>query len=289
MKASKQLSLTKTIQDHYQGLTSKGKILADFVQSRPDKAVFMTTRQLAAAVDVSEATVVRFVRQLNFTSYSLFIDKLRKHIDIELTLLDRNKLAQPFVRNEDELLEKMLTQNIEDIKSLSQSIDLNGIKKVRDLIRNAKSVHIIGSRISYSFASHMSWTLSKLRPEVHLLKGSDTTCIDRLAFIDPDSVVVIIATTRYPNDLIKLGKLVRRQGLKMILLTESSTCPLSPISDQILIAPSTSIPYLNASISLLCLINFLVQSLTTDMGEELQRHQQKLEQVYLENDVLFLQ
>ncbi len=286
---SKQLSLAKTIQDHYHGLTSKGKILADFVQSCPDKAVFMTTRQLAAAVGVSEATVVRFVRQLDFSSYSLFIDKLREHIDTELTLLDRYQLAQSVVHNEDELLEKMLTQNIEDIKSLSQFIDLDEIKKVRDLIKNAKSVHIIGSRISYSFASHMSWTLSKLRPEVHLLNGSDTTCIDKLAFIDPDSVIVIIATTRYPNDLIKLGKLVRRQRLKMILLTESSTCPLSQISNQILIAPSTGIPYLNASISLLCLVNYLVQSLAADMGEELQRHQQKLEQVYLENDVLFLQ
>lgn len=287
--ASKQLSLTKTIQDHYQGLTSKGKVLADFVQSHPDKAVFMTTRQLAAVVSVSEATVVRFVRQLNFSSYSLFIEKLREHIDTELTLIDRNRLAQPVVHNEDDLLQKMLTQNIEDIKSLSQSIDLAEIKKARDLIRNAKSVHVIGSRLSYSFASHMSWTLAKLRPEVHLLQGSDTTCIDRLAFIDPDAVVVIIATTRYPNDLIKVGKLVRRQQLKMILLTESSTCPLSQISNQTLIASSTGIPYLSASISLLCLINYLVQSLTSDMGEELQRHQQKLEQAYLENDVLFLQ
>ncbi len=286
---SQQFSLTKTIQDHYHGLTSKGKILADFVQSHPDKAVFMTTRQLAAAVDVSEATVVRFVRQLSYASYSLFIDKLREHIDTELTLLDRNKLAKPVVHNEDELLEKMLNQDIEDIKSLSQSIALSEIKMVRRLIRHAKSVHIIGSRLSYSVASHMSWTLSKLRPEVHLLKGSDSTSIDKLAFIDPDSVVVIIATTRYPNDLITLGKLVKRQGLKMILLTDSTTCPLAQISNQTLVAPRTSIPYLSASISLLCLINYIVQSLTADMGEELQHHQKKLEQAYLENDVLFLQ
>ncbi|BCL61784.1 N-acetylmannosamine kinase [Desulfomarina profundi] len=286
---SKQLSLTKTIQEHYQGLTAKGKILADFIRSRPDKAVFMTTRQLAAEVGVSEATVVRFVRQLNFTSYSLLIDKLREHIDTELTLLDRSKLTQSVVHTDDELLQKMLSRNIEDIKSLSQSIDLNEIKKVRDHIKNAKSVHIIGSRLSYSLASHMSWTLGKLRPEVHLLKGSDTTCIDRLVFIDPDSVIVIIATTRYPNDLIKVGKLVRRQQLKMILLTESSTCPLSQISNHTLIASSTGIPYLGATISLLCLINYLVESLSAEMGEELQLHQQKLEQTFLENDLLFLQ
>ena len=57
-------SLNKAIKRYYPELTAKGKLLAEFVLSSPEKAVFMTTRKLAAAVGVSEATVVRFVRQL---------------------------------------------------------------------------------------------------------------------------------------------------------------------------------------------------------------------------------
>ena len=57
-------TLHEIIDEKFEGLAAKGKLLAQFVLSHPDKAVFMTTRQLAAAVGASEATVVRFVRQL---------------------------------------------------------------------------------------------------------------------------------------------------------------------------------------------------------------------------------
>ena len=94
----KTTSLNKIIDKHYPQLTVKGKLLAEFVLSNPDKAVFMTTRKLAAAVNASEATVVRFVRQLEYGSYALFIKALREHIDIELTLIDRNRLINPVVQ-----------------------------------------------------------------------------------------------------------------------------------------------------------------------------------------------
>jgi hypothetical protein len=35
------------------------------------------------------------------------------------------------------------------------------------------------------------------------------------------------------------------------------------------------------------LINYLVHTLAADMGAELKKHQEKLEQAYLENDILF--
>ena len=64
MMAKKTTSLNKIINRHYPKLTVKSKLLAEFVLSNPDKAVFMTRRKLAAKVNVSEATVVRFVRLL---------------------------------------------------------------------------------------------------------------------------------------------------------------------------------------------------------------------------------
>jgi DNA-binding MurR/RpiR family transcriptional regulator len=93
----KNMSLNKIINTRYPELTAKGKMLAQFVLSSPDKAVFMTTRKLAAAVGVSEATVVRFVRQLNYASYALFIKALRERIDTELTLIERNRLVNSVV------------------------------------------------------------------------------------------------------------------------------------------------------------------------------------------------
>ncbi len=73
----KSTTLQAVVHKKYDTLTAKGRRLADFVLASPDKAVFMTTRQLAAAVNTSEATVVRFVRQLGFDNYAIFINTLR--------------------------------------------------------------------------------------------------------------------------------------------------------------------------------------------------------------------
>ena len=280
-------SLNKIINTRYPELTSKGKILADFTLSNPDKAVFMTTRKLAAAVDVSEATVVRFVRQLQYDSYALFIQALRELIDTELTLIERNRLTNSAVRSEDAELERITNQDIENIRAMSKNIDLSEVKKIRTLLKESEAVYIIGSRLSYTPAYYMGWTLAKIRKNVNIFKGSDRTTIDQLIFASKKSAVVVIATSRYPNELIKMGKLVKRHKLKLILLTDSSSCPLIQFSDHILIAPLKTIPFLGNPASLISLINYLVHTLAADMGNKLKNHQEKLEQAYLENDILF--
>ena len=280
-------SLNKIINTRYPELTSKGKILADFTLSNPDKAVFMTTRKLAAAVGASEATVVRFVRQLQYNSYALFIQALRELIDTELTLIERNRLANSAVRSEDAELERITNQDIENIRAMSKNIDLSEVKKIRTLLKESEAVYIIGSRLSYTPAYYMGWTLAKIRKNVNIFKGSDRTTIDQLIFASKKSAVVVIAMSRYPNELIKMGKLVKRHKLKLILLTDSSSCPLIQFSDHILIAPLKTIPFLGNPASLISLINYLVHTLATDMGNKLKNHQEKLEQAYLENDILF--
>ncbi|MCD4719115.1 MAG: MurR/RpiR family transcriptional regulator [Desulfobacula sp.] len=283
----KTTALHKIIDAHYSGLTSKGKMLADFVLSNPDKAVFMTTRKLAVAVGVSEATVVRFVRQLNLPGYAVFIKALRNLIDNELTLIERSRLANHVVHSDDAQLERITNQDIENIRAMIKNIDLSEVKRIRKILKKSEAVYIVGSRLSYAPAYYMGWTLSKIRKNVTIFKGSDRTTIDRLIFASQKSAVVIIATSRYPNELIKIGKLVKRYKLKMILLTDSSSCPLVQFSDHVLIAPLKTIPFLGNPASLISLINYLVHTLATDMGEKLKNHQEKLEQAYIENDILF--
>ncbi len=284
---NKSTSLNKIINKRYSELTSKGKMLAEFVMSNPDKAVFMTTRKLAAAVGTSEATVVRFVRQLNFESYALFIQALRDLIDTELTLIERNRLANPVVRSEDAELERITNQDIENIRAMSKNIDLAEVKKIRKVLKESEAVYIIGSRLSYAPAYYMGWTMAKIRKNVSIFKGSDRTTIDQLIFAPQKTAVVFVTASRYPNEIIRIGKFAKRHKLKMILLTDSSSCPLIQFSDHVLIAPLKTIPFLGNPASQISLINYLVHTLATDMGKELKIHQEKLEQAYLENDILF--
>ncbi len=268
------------------GLTPKGRLLGEYIVSEPRKVVFMTTKELAEACEVSEATVVRFVSGIGYDRYSDFQQALRDFVDTELTLLDRLDIsdlqAPGAVR-----FRKTITEEIDNLQQLYNTLDVETMEAVVDVLNRRVPVHVIGSRLSYSMAYYMGWAMTKVRDNIRIMKGSDRTTIDWLTIAPADSVVVIVATSRYPNELIRLGKLVKRLGQTLVVITDSATCPVLQFADHQLIAVSKNIPYLGSPTPMSCLINFLVHELASRQGDALKGHQAKLEQSYWENDVLF--
>ena len=267
-------------------LTPKGKKLGQFIIQNPRRAVFMTIKELSEACKVSEATVVRFVGHLGYGGYGDFLQSLRDIVDTELTLPDRIDLPGPATPGT-ELLHRVLLEEMNNIKQIYESVDLKVLASFVDHLAGSPSVYVIGSRLSFTFAYYMGWSLNKVRRAVHVLKGSDSTVIDELTHAAPDSLVIIIATSRYPNELIRLSKVVRRLGLTLLVIADSALCPLIQFAHQSLIVPSKSIPFIGHPTAISCMINYLVIALARQGGAELKKHQERLEQLYLENDILF--
>ena len=268
------------------GLTPKGRILGEYIISQPRKAVFMTTKELAEACGVSEATVVRFVSGIGYDRYSDFQQALRDFVDTELTLLDRLDIADMKAPGAVRF-RRTVAEEIDNLQQLYKSLDVETMEGVVAVLDRKVPVQVIGSRLSYTLAYYMGWAMTKVRGNIHILKGSDRTTIDWLTIAPADSVAVIVATSRYPNELIRLGKLVKRLGQTLVVITDSATCPLLQFADHHLIAASKHIPYLGSPTPMSCLINYLVHELASRQGDALKTHQAKLEQSYWENDVLF--
>jgi DNA-binding MurR/RpiR family transcriptional regulator len=267
-------------------LTPKGRLLGEFIIAKPRKVVFMTTKELAEACEVSEATVVRFVGGIGYEKYSDFQQELRDFVDRELTLLDRLDIADlkapGAVR-----FRRTVAEEIDNLQQLYNTMDLESMEAVVDVLERRVPVQVIGSRLSYTIAYYLGWAMTKVRDNIRILKGSDRTTIDWLTIAPADSVTVIVATSRYPNELIRLGKLVRRLGQTLVVITDSTACPVLQFADHQLIAVSKYIPYIGSPTPLSCLVNFLVHELASRQGKALKAHQERLEQSYWENDVLF--
>jgi DNA-binding MurR/RpiR family transcriptional regulator len=278
--------LIEKISAGIEGLTPKGRILGEYIISQPRKAVFMTTKELAEACGVSEATVVRFVSGIGYDRYSDFQQALRDFVDTELTLLDRLDIADMKAPGAVRF-RRTVAEEIDNLQQLYKSLDVETMEGVVAVLDRKVPVHVIGSRLSYTLAYYMGWAMTKVRGNIHILKGSDRTTIDWLTIAPADSVAVIVATSRYPNELIRLGKLVKRLGQTLVVITDSATCPLLQFADHHLIAASKHIPYLGSPTPMSCLINYLVHELASRQGDALKTHQAKLEQSYWENDVLF--
>ncbi len=267
-------------------LSPKAQILGNYIIQQPSKAVFMTTRELAETCNISEATVTRFVSAIGYNGYTDFIRALRDFVNTGLTLPDRADLQE----NKGKGLEKfhhLVLEELNDLKYLYETIDVKKMEQVVDCIAENKCVYVTGSRLSYTFAYYLGWSLSKIRKGIRILKGSDSTTIDILSSAPDNSLVILIATTRYPNELINLSRLVRRLGHTLVVLTDSSISPVIQFASLFLVVPLKSIPFIGNPSNMLCVIKYIVQALASGEGDSLQKHQEQLEQIYLENNILF--
>ncbi|MFZ0132904.1 MAG: MurR/RpiR family transcriptional regulator [Desulfobacterales bacterium] len=267
-------------------LTPKGRILGSYIIQNPRKAVFMTTRELSDACGVSEATVVRFVGQLGYSGYGEFLQALRDFVDSGLTLPDRVDLPGMKGPGSD-LLHRVVFEEMSNLRQFYETIDMKVLDRIVEHLRDSATVYVIGSRVSYTFAYYLGWSLTKVRRGVHILKGSDSTAIDWLTNAPENSLVVLVTTSRYPNELIKLGKVARRLQHTLLVITDNTLCPVLPFAHLALVAPSRSIPLIGYPTTIFCIINYLVLELVNRQHPQLKEHQEKLEQMYLENDILF--
>lgn len=274
------------IVDHMPKLTPKGRILGNYVVQHPQRAVFMTTKELAEACRVSEATVVRFVSQLGYDTYGIFLQALRDLVNTGMTLQDRVDL--PGLKGvQGDRLGRVMAEEMENMRQLYQTIDRERLNTFVDQLGGASSVYVAGSRLSYTFAYYLGWSLSKVRKGVNILKGSDSTAFDRLNNANPDALVLIVATSRYPNELIRLAKVARRLEHTLFVIADSPLCPLFPFAHQKLVVPAQSIPYIGYIAAMSSVISYLVLELAARQRQQVGSHQEKLEQIYLENDILF--
>jgi len=267
-------------------LTPKGKIIGDYLIENPRKAVFMTARELAITCGISEATVIRFVAQLGYKGYSQMQQALRDYVDIELTLLDRRDLMSQRGYGV-ERFRKTIAEEIDNLTYLYETMQPESLEQAIRMLCEKSNVYVIGSRLSYTTSYYMGWSLTKVRKNIHILKGSDSTTLDWLTIAPEDSLVVVVATSRYPNELVRIGRWTRRRNMDLLVITDGSTCPVIPFSQHSLVAPSQHIPFLGSPTSLSCLVNYLVHEVANHVGDSLKDHQEEIEQTYFENDILF--
>ena len=286
MNESQAHPVIKGIVKQLDTLTPKGKLLGSYIIQNPRKAVFMTTKELSEACGVSEATVVRFVGQLGYGGYGEFLQALRDFVDSGLSLPDRVDLPGMKGPGTD-LLHRVVFEEMNNLRQFYEAIDMDVLARIVAQLQESPAIYLIGSRVSYTFAYYMGWSLTKVRRGVHILKGSDSTAIDWLTNAPDNSLVTIITTSRYPNELIKLGKAARRLQHNLLVITDNRLCPVIPFAHLSLVVPSRSIPLIGYPSTISCIINYLVLELVNRQDPQLNAHQERLEQMYLENDILF--
>ena len=265
---------------------SKGqKRIARYILDHYDKAAYMTASRLGSIVEVSESTVVRFAIEVGFDGYPEMQRALQELIRTRLTAVQRVDVTNSLI-GDDDVLDKILGADAEKIRRTLDEIDRKSFETAVDKIVSAKSIYIIGVRSSSTLAGFLNFNLRMILDNVKFVQTtSGSEMFEQIMNIGPDDILIAISFPRYSKRIINAVEYASSTGADVISITDSGQSPIAAGADQLLLARSDMVSFVDSLVAPLSIINAVIVAVARKKPDEVRERLEKLEHIWDEYDV----
>ena len=261
------------------------KQIAGYILEHYDKAAYLTAAKLGRLVGVSESTVVRFANELEFEGYPELQDALRKMIRTRLTSVQRMEVTNNLIGDGD-VLQKVLLSDAEKIRYTLDAIDRDAFLTAVERIGAAKRIYIIGVRSASSLAGFLNFNLRMMFDDVKFVQTtSGSEMFEEIMRIGEGDVMIAISFPRYSTRIVNAVEFARSAGADVVALTDSDNSPIAAYANQLLIAHSDMVSFVDSLVAPLSVINALIAALSLKRQEELSVRLRELERIWADYEV----
>lgn len=277
--------LLKTIEEKMESFSKGQKLIAGYVLAHYEKAAYMTASKMGKIVGVSESTVVRFAIELGYDGYPDFQNSLKKIIRNRLTSFQRIEVTNSLF-GDGNVLEKVLMADAEKIRRTLEEIDQDSFAEAVERIVNAKAIYIIGVRSSSSLAGFLNYNLRMIFDRVIFVQTtSGSEMFEQIMRVGEGDVMIAISFPRYSKRIINAVEYARSRNADVVALTDSKVSPIAAYADQLLIAQSDMVSFVDTLVAPLSIINALIVAVSRKKHDELTARLRTLEEVWEQYDV----
>jgi len=242
------------------GFSRSQRTLARYVASHYQNIAFATVAQLARETGVSEATIVRFARALDFPGYPALQKEIRRLVRADLKGTERFALAPVGPRHDPEdPLAPVLDKELENLAGLRDTFDARAFARAVRMLAAASQVMVTGARSTASLAGHLAFGLAKLGLDTIRATTLSSETFDAVARLAPRAALVVIGFPRYLQDQVRLTAHARHAKVATLVLTDSVFSPLC--GDVSLYVPAESASFIAYHCAPLVLINALLDAI----------------------------
>jgi DNA-binding MurR/RpiR family transcriptional regulator len=241
-------------------LSRNQRLLARYVLANYQSVAFSTISELARDASVSEATVVRFARALQFTGYPDLQKEIRRLVRADLKGTERFRLSDGERNGRQGSLERVWQKEVENLTALREAHDPRALRHAVQLITGAVETLVVGTRSTASLAHHLWFGMDKLALPVTRVTAITTETYDSLGRLDRRACAIVIGFPRYLREQVELLAFAREQGVRTVTITDSVFSPLK--GEASLYAPAESATFVAFHSAPLVLVNTLLHELS---------------------------
>lgn len=248
-------------------LTKKEKRIAEFFLDEEQRVFLMNVADIAKTIDVSDTSVIRFIKSLGFENFTDFKNSGQEDIK---SRLDK---TNDFIKNLDIIkensIEQLYIQKInEEVNKIFNSNSQKQIKKISNLIMKARNKYIVGFKSTAGIANFFGVRLGFMLENVSTFNIDDSVVVNSIFNIKQEDILIIFDYPMYSKAAVVLAKIARENKAKILLFTDSDNAPLAEYSDILYKVKLNGISVFNSLISTQILIEYLLTYISQFIEEK---------------------
>lgn len=250
----------KLYKKNYTKLTKTEKKIAEFISKNPKKLLTLSAFELGKELGVSDATVLRFSKNIGFNKFSDF----KNYVALELS---EGNLSERIIKNwnnftsENDLANKIINADLGNIQDFLLNIDFDLIEKLIDLIEKSKKIYILGIGASRAIAQFMFWHIKRLGYNSECINEGGFGLYEVISQIKKGGLLILFAFPKFLNDEINVLKLIKVKKVKSVVITSSLFSEISFLGDIVFRVPIQNNAFLNSYMVPMEFCNIVLTSL----------------------------
>ena len=277
------MTILDVISEHADSFSVKQRKLAQYIESNPEKAAFLTSARLAEAAGVSNPTVIRFAAALGYKGYPQMQQHMQELVQQRLSVLERAHMDRSSSVKSG--IADVFEREKENLERCMEEMDFAAAEDAVSRIVKSSVLLVCGMQASEGTAAYAAYTFAKILPCVHQLKRWDIQTVRLLDSSGQDAAALFLYRSRYPAATRQMMEACRERGIPIILITDSLYAPGASLADLLLPLPVRQFSFVDLQAASVSMINLLAHSAVSMYPEKTEERLRSYDRFTEENGV----
>ena len=225
----------KKILSSYDSLPKQQKKIADYIVSNINEVIFFSITKLASALEISEATIVRFSQNLGYKGFPELKKDLVHYYQNYLTPGERLKNSIQILAGGDFSFEKVMRHELKMIEDTIDTINHDLFWALANSISKAETIYLFSlGRSNEPLVSYLGFRLSRFGKKVREVPYSGINMMEEIPFIGNKDLVIIYHFLKVSPDYSCLTNALQSVKSEIFLITDNKKLNLVKAVDKVI-------------------------------------------------------
>lgn len=229
------MDVLSKIERMYNDLSEISKKIADVILVDPEKIIHLTISQLADLCGVSEASVVRFSKQLGCSGFN------EMKINMAIGLIPADYWVQEDVGEDDDeetLVKKVFLNGIQAMQNTQKSLDIQAFRRAVSVISHSRSIQFFAAGNSQPLALDSTYRFLCIGIPAYTNVDIANSLI-QATMMAPHDVAIGVSHSGSTKSTVEALEKAKTSGAATICITGYDKSPITQVADICLASESS--------------------------------------------------